>query len=132
LQFPGRVWLNTLHCTVARHVRPLDRSSAMGEARSQRPKFENKIHNSPVGAVEHRCLQAGLHRMPDVRPGARLARKWQGQGPYTACQFFRVKLYKPLVGQGCLVRHPNLESTPPRPHIFRVLAPAVRVRSAAV
>ena len=93
----------------------------MGEARSQRPKFENKIHNSPVGAVEHRCLQAGLHRMPDVRPGARLARKWQGQGPYTACQFFRVKLYKPLVGQGCLVRHPNLESTPPAPISFESL-----------
>jgi hypothetical protein len=130
LQLPCRGWLNTLHCTVARHVRPLFRSSAMGEACSQRPKFENNIHNSPVGRVEHKCLEAGLHRMPDVRQGARLARnlKWHGQGPYMACLFFRVKLYKPLVGQRCLVCHPNLESTPPPTYIFRVLAPAGCVR----
>ena len=118
MQFPGRVWLNTLHCTAARHVRPLDRSSAMGEARSQRSKFENKIHNLPVGALEHKCLEAGLHRMPGARPGAQVARKWQGQGPFAGIQFFRVKLYNPLVGQGCLVRHPNLESTPlPPPYL---------------
>jgi hypothetical protein len=96
LKLPATVWLNTLHRTLARHVRAPIRS-AEGEAGSQHPKFE--IHNSPVGAVEHKCLEAGLQRMPDRQSGGRLTRQWKGQGPYTAYKFCRVNLYKPL-GQG--------------------------------
>ena len=73
LTISARVWLNTLHLMAARHVRAPVRSSVAGEAGSQHPKFE--IHNSPVGAVENKCLEAGLQRMSNLRSGARLTRK---------------------------------------------------------